>query len=200
MMIAPVADKTMWGSTLPLDSQMSKAGQLNRFLASVENKAFYLARAAVGSDEDALDIVQDAMFTLARKYADRDQEQYRPLFYRILQNRITDWYRHSRTRNRMFAFLKPSAVDEGPDPVALARGPAAVEPAVRLTLDSAAAAINEQVAALPPRQQQAFLLRSLEGMTVAETAAAMKCSQGSVKTHYSRAVHTLRAKLGDYMP
>jgi RNA polymerase sigma-70 factor (ECF subfamily) len=182
------------------DAPVTSAVDLNRFLAAVEKKAFYMARAAVGNEEDALDLVQDAMFTLARKYADKDPAQWQPLFYRILQNRITDWHRRSSVRRRIFSFLGMSAEDDVEDPVAQAPGPSVQEPAARTALDAASGQVAELLQQLPPRQRQTFLLRALEGLSVAETAQAMNCSQGSVKTQYSRAVHSLREALGDHWP
>lgn len=177
---------------------MSQAAQLNQFLAEVEKRAFYMARAAVKSTDDALDIVQDTMFTLARKYADKPPEQWRPLFFRILQNRIRDWHRRASVKRRLFWSADAAVDEEAPTPFDSATAPASVEPDSRSELDGATRTMLASVAELPLRQQQAFLLRTLEGMSVAETASTMKCSQGSVKTHYSRAVHTLRDKLEEH--
>jgi len=177
------------------DVGMSAGADLNRFLASVEKKAFYMARASVRNEDDALDLVQDAMFTLARKYADKSPEEWRPLFYRILQNRITDWHRKASVRGRFFGLFQ---TDED-DPLDRVPGPQSSEPAERARLDDATDRLITLVAELPRRQQQAFLLRSLEGLSVAETAEAMGCSAGSVKTHYSRAVHSLRPHLEEHV-
>ena len=145
-----------------------------------------------------MDVVQDAMLTLVRKYAQKPEAEWRPLFFRILQNRITDWHRRRSVRNRVMAVFAPSErADEYADPVAQAADGESVEPQWRAVLDDATEAVSEAVGALPERQRQAFLLRAWEGLDVAETAQAMKCSQGSVKTHYSRAVHRLRERLGE---
>ncbi len=180
-------------------ADVSRSAALNRFLAGVEKRAFFMANAAVSNDADALDIVQDAMMTLATKYAHKAEGEWKPLFYRILRNRITDFHRRNSVRRRLFGWL-PFHNDEAPelDPVAAAPGPETVEPVRRKVLDDATARLLELVEALPPRQQEAFLLRALEGLSVAETAQAMKCSEGSVKTHYSRAVHGLRAELEEH--
>lgn len=166
-------------------------------MASVEQRAFGIARIALRDDEDALDSVQDAMLQLARRYSRRPAEEWRPLFYRILQNRIRDYQRRRQVRNRLFAWWPAFASDED----ARVEIDAAVDarPAVldQLMTDQALAVLERNLAALPPRQQQAFMLRNLEGLDVAQTASAMGCSQGSVKTHYSRAVHTLRERLGE---
>jgi RNA polymerase sigma-70 factor (ECF subfamily) len=173
---------------------MSQAAALNRFLAEVEASAFRLARAAVRDQEDALDIVQETMFTLARKYARKPPEQWRPLFFRILQNRIRDHYRRATVRRRIIG----EAVSDGSDHIDQADGGPGDDPAVRTSLDDAVSRLEEVVAALPLRQQQAFLLRALEGMDVRETARAMRCSEGSVKTHYFRAMRALREALEEH--
>lgn len=167
--------------------------RLNGFLRDVESSAFYMAKAAVGDADEALDIVQDAMFTLTKKYRRKGEDQWRPLFYRILQNRITDSYRRRAIRSRFYI-----GTDDADAVLNTVPGPAAEEPFHHAALDAATAEMITRVAALPHRQQQAFLLRSLEGMSVAETAKAMRCSQGSVKTHYSRAVHSLREQLKEH--
>jgi RNA polymerase sigma-70 factor (ECF subfamily) len=170
---------------------MSQAAALDRFLAGVERSAFHLARAAVRDTDEALDIVQDAMFTLARKYGRRAPEEWRPLFFRILQNRIRDWHRRAEVKRRVVT----AAVSNGVDRVEQAAAGDSHDPMEQVRMDGAADLLQMAVAALPLRQQQAFLLRSIEGMNVAETARVMRCSQGSVKTHYSRAVHALRDAL-----
>ncbi len=151
-----------------------------------------------GNREDALDILQDAMLTLVQKYSQRDPVEWRPLFATILQNRITDWHRRGAVRRRLQGWLKPLRGEEDNGPQALTdtadergRSPEQLVQADR-RIDALAAALQE----LPLRQRQVFLLRNWEGYDVQETAAIMKCSAGSVKTHYSRAVHALREKLG----
>jgi RNA polymerase sigma-70 factor (ECF subfamily) len=171
---------------------------LNQFLAGVELKAFKIAQAALRHEDDALDAVQDAMLQLARAYASRPAEEWKPLFYRILENRIRDMQRRRTVRGRIMAWLPARGEDDDDelDPVALAASPDP-QPVRRLELDEAMGALEEALQRLPPRQQQAFLLRALEGLDVAQTAVAMGCSEGSVKTHYFRAVQALRAQLGE---
>jgi RNA polymerase sigma-70 factor (ECF subfamily) len=176
----------------------TRSRALNQFLAGVELKAFKMAQAALRHEDDALDAVQDAMLQLVRAYADRPAEQWKPLFYRILENRIRDMQRRRTVRGRVIAWL-PFRGDEGddePDPIAQAPSPEP-QPPRRLELDQAVAGLEKALGELPGRQRQAFLLRALEGLDVAETAAAMGCSQGSVKTHYFRALQALRAQLGE---
>jgi RNA polymerase sigma-70 factor (ECF subfamily) len=172
---------------------------LERFLADSERRALRMAELATGSREEALDIVQDAMLALARRYGGRDPAEWAPLFHRILQHRIRDWYRRSRVRYRWLAWLATDDESED-DPIASLPDPQALRPEDRVGQERAGAAIEAALRRLPLRQQQAFLLRVWEGLDVNQTAAAMGCSEGSVKTHYSRAVHTMRALLGDHWP
>jgi RNA polymerase sigma-70 factor (ECF subfamily) len=160
-----------------------------------------MARLAVGNVDDALDIVQDSMTALVQKYADRSEVEWPPLFYRILQSRIRDFYRRSKVRNRWRVWLDrfraadepghcESVLEAQPDP-------AAMTPEQSVDQEQSLQAIEQALSALPQRQQQAFLLRAWQGLDTAETAFAMGCSEGSVKTHYSRAVHRLRELLQD---
>jgi RNA polymerase sigma-70 factor (ECF subfamily) len=178
--------------------EQTQTRALNQFLAGVELKAFKIAQAALRHEDDALDAVQDAMLQLARAYADRPPEEWKPLFYRILENRIRDMQRRRTVRGRVMAWLpmRGDEDDEDYDPVAQAPS-LEPQPLRRLELDEAVGALEQALGRLPRRQQQAFLLRTLEGLDVAETARAMGCSEGSVKTHYFRAVQALRAQLGE---
>jgi RNA polymerase sigma-70 factor (ECF subfamily) len=171
---------------------------LEQFLASVEKRAFKIAQLGLRNDDDALDAVQDAMMKLVQSYASRNADEWRPLFYRILTNRIHDLQRRRTVRGRIMAWLpaRHAEDDEDSDPVAEAPSPEP-HPEKRLQIDEAIGVLEAAVAALPPRQQQAFLLRNFEGLDVAATASAMGCSEGSVKTHYFRALEALRARLGE---
>lgn len=177
---------------------------LERFLAGVEKQAYQMARIAVGNPDEALDLVQDAMFCLVRRYAAKPEAEWRPLFFRILQSRIRDWYRRNRVRNRWRVWLgrwRGDGDDEaGDDPCAEAAAPASANPATRFEQSAATTALAEALRHLPLRQQQTFLLRAWQGLSVAETAVAMQCTAGSVKTHYSRAVHALRERLEGHWP
>jgi RNA polymerase sigma-70 factor (ECF subfamily) len=178
----------------------NRSHALNQFLATVELKAFRMAQAGLRHQDDALDAVQDAMMHLARSYSERPPQEWKPLFYRILENRIRDMQRRRTVRGRVIAWLpfrRDEDDDEGLDPIAIAPSPEPL-PVRRLEMDEAMEALDVAVAALPNRQRQAFLLRNLEGLDVAQTAAAMGCSEGSVKTHYFRAVQNLRAQLGEF--
>jgi RNA polymerase sigma-70 factor (ECF subfamily) len=183
-------------------SSKARARALNDFLASVELRAFKIAVVALRHEDDALDAVQDAMLQLARAYGARPEAEWKPLFYRILENRIRDVQRRRMTRNKVIAWLPfrrgGEEDDDLPDPIEQA---ASLDPlpGQRLELDEAIKALEGALAELPRRQQQAFLLRTVEGMDVAQTAVAMGCSEGSVKTHYFRALNALRGKLGDVL-
>ncbi|MEO0575921.1 MAG: RNA polymerase sigma factor [Pseudomonadota bacterium] len=175
----------------------SQTAQLNQFLIGVEKKAFKMAYYAVSDTDDAMDIVQDSMLMLARKYLQRPTTEWRPLFFRILQNKIKDCYRKRQSRGKLFSMFNRfrDEDDNEEDVVELHAAPETELPDAVLSQAMSAEAISDAVALLPLRQQQAFLLRSWEGLSVDETATAMSCSQGSVKTHHSRAVHKLRALL-----
>jgi RNA polymerase sigma-70 factor (ECF subfamily) len=180
------------------EPSLDQVRALDRFLVSVEKRAFRIARIAVRHDDDALDIVQDAMLQLARNYGGRPEDEWRPLFYRILQNRIRDCQRRRRVRSRLTSWLPGwrSEEEAAQDPFEAVPDPAPLPPE-RLVTDQAMRRLEQALADLPGRQQEAFMLRTFEGFDVAQTAAAMGCSEGSVKTHYSRAVHALREQLGE---
>lgn len=181
------------------NNSMAKDQQaaLNRFLASVERRAFRMAHIATGNTDDAMDIVQDAMMTLVRKYSGKPETEWGALFHTVLQSRIRDWYRRSSVRNRLRSWLRRDEEDDA-DPMDELPDQHGKNPEQRLHLDAAGTALNAALHALPLRQQQAFLLRNWEGLDVAQTAQAMGCTEGTVKTHYSRAVHALRATLEDH--
>ena len=157
-----------------------------------------MARIATGNTDDALDIVQDAMFKLVEKYAGRPETEWGPLFHRILQSRIQDWHRRSSVRERFRGWL--GLVDDDTDPLQQVVDERDGDPEHLLQTQRGIAELERIINALPIRQQQAFLLRTLEGLDVNATARAMACSAGSVKTHYFRAVHALREQLGKHRP
>ncbi len=176
---------------------------MDHFLAGAETRAYRLAWIATGDREEALDIVQDAMLRLVKGYAARPAGEWGPLFQRILQSVIRDWYRRQAVRNRWRRWLGRGDEDEdtaGDDPLQTRIADSRPGPDGEQRAQAAVAALDAALHALPLRQQQAFLLRQWEGLGVAETAAAMGCSEGSVKTHLSRAIHALREKLEDHRP
>jgi RNA polymerase sigma-70 factor (ECF subfamily) len=177
----------------------SQSRALNQFLAGVELKAYKIAQAALRHEDDALDAVQDAMLQLARAYSDRPAEEWKPLFYRILENRIRDMQRRRTVRGRVMSWLpfRSDEDDEEQDPIAQAPS-LEPQPPRKLEISETMEALEKAIETLPRRQQQVFMLRTLEGLDVAETATAMGCSEGSVKTHYFRALQALRAQLGEF--
>lgn len=170
---------------------------IEAFLRGVERRALRMADLATGSRDEALDIVQDAMFGFVRHYAGKPAADWAPLFYRVLDNRLNDWHRRKRVRVRWIDRLLPGS-DAEPDALVQIEDADEPGPPLRLAGSEAARALDAALAALPLRQRQAFLLRVWEGLDVAATAAAMQCSDGSVKTHLSRALTALRRALGDH--
>ena len=171
------------------------------FLSGVEKRAFRLAEISTGNRDDALDILQEAMCKLVDKYASRKPEEWGPLFHTILQRMIVDWYRRNAVRERFRGWFgrhnSYQHVGESEDPIQNAKDEYGKTPEQEMHSGRRVAMLDSVIRDLPLRQQQAFLLRTLEGYDVKRTAQIMKCSDGSVKTHYSRAVHVLREKLGD---
>lgn len=172
---------------------------LERFLSAIERKAFRIAQLGLRHEEDALDAVQDAMLQLVRVYGRRPAQEWKPLFYRILENRIRDLQRRRTVRGRVMAWLPLRRDEEGEESDPIAEAPSAEPPPpAQLETGEAIDALERALQNLPPRQKQAFLLRNFEGLDIAETALAMGCSEGSVKTHYFRALQQLRAQLGEF--
>ncbi len=182
---------------------MATDKELSDFLEGVERRAFKQAIYAVRNEESALDIVQDAMIKLAEKYGDKPAEEIPLLFQRILQNTILDFFRREKVRstwvslfsniisrkegNEDFDILENFESEEGTE--ASESSADKVEREQMLTL------LDAEIQKLPARQREAFLMRYWEDMDVAETANAMGCSEGSVKTHCSRATHALAKSL-----
>ena len=178
---------------------LQRERQLNKFLADVERRALRIAEIGVRDRDEALDLVQEAMIKLARNYSDRPSDEWPPLFYRILQNGIRDWHRRQKVRNRVMVWFGRSTQGEDDyDVVQQAPDPVGRTPDEELANSEAMQGLELAVHNLPGRQREAFMLRTFEGLDVAGTAVAMGCSEGSVKTHYSRAVHSLREKLGEH--
>ncbi|HEX5126857.1 MAG TPA: RNA polymerase sigma factor [Rhodocyclaceae bacterium] len=175
--------------------------ELSDFLASVERRAFRQAQFALRNEDASLDVVQDAMLKLAEKYSDRPVEELPPLFQRILQNTIHDYHRRSRVRNLWVSLFSAFSHDDDEDGDPLETIESAGEseqlatPHGEFEQNQTLAIIEREIERLPARQRQAFLMRYWEEMDIAETAAIMGCSEGSVKTHCSRATHALAAAL-----
>lgn len=168
---------------------------LDRFLREVERRALRMAELSCGSRDDALELVQEAMFGFVRSYAAKPAADWPLLFWRVLDSRLTDFHRRRQVRSRWMSWFVSSSDDEEEDPIARLPDPAEPGPLSRLADGEAMAILEAALRALPRRQRQAFLLRVWEGLDVAQTAQAMSLSEGSVKTHLFRALQNLRARL-----
>lgn len=186
----------------PAEHALATEKELSDFLKAVERRAFKRTVYAVRDDEAALDIVQDSMIRLAERYADRPAAELPLLFQRIMSNATMDWFRRQKVRNAVLRNFSDFEGDEEFDDFDLLASLQSVEGA--LGAESAADAvareqmlhlIETEIMELPTRQREAFLLRYWEEFDVAETAEVMGCSEGSVKTHCSRAVQALARAL-----
>ena len=185
------------------DIVLASRNELSEFLVTVERRAYKQARFAVRDEQAALDIVQDSMLKLSEKYGAKPSVELPMLFQRILQNTIRDYYRRYKVRatwtTQLSSILPGKDGEEETDPLDTL-APAedskqALGPPDHLEKSQLIVLIEDELKKLPPRQREAFLLRYWEELDVAETAQAMGCSEGSVKTHCSRAAHTLASAL-----
>ncbi|NML45551.1 RNA polymerase sigma factor [Ramlibacter sp. G-1-2-2] len=182
---------------------MATDRELSDFLQSVEKRAFKRTVYHVREEESALDIVQDSMMKLAEHYGDKPPNELPMLFQRILSNCTLDWFRRQKTRNALFSNLsdfESSSEDGGDFDLLETYSSPEHSQQVESAEDATRRAqvlreIETEIMELPARQREAFLMRYWEDMDVAETAAAMGCSEGSVKTHCSRAVAALSKAL-----
>ena len=174
---------------------------IDAFLASVQTKALRIAELSLRDREDALDVVQDAMYKFVQKYARKPEEQWPALFYRILYNRITDSQRQrSRSQKRFLSLFSPTSDKNAEDdPLERIASDQPVEPDRLDQSQRFASDLEQALVELLDRQRQAFLLREWEGLNVEQTAAAMGCSGGSVKTHLSRARQALQKRLQQHV-
>ena len=193
----PTTTRTTEGFTL------ASRSELEAFLKSIERRAFKQAVFAVRDEEAALDIVQDAMLRLAEKYGQRPAAELPLLFHRIVQNAVRDWFRRQKVRSlwtTLLSSLSPGrGEDDDSDPLETLEAADGsnhfASPAANLEQAQVLEIIEQELARLPTRQREAFVMRYWEELDVAETARVMGCSEGSVKTHCSRAAHTLAAAL-----
>ncbi len=166
--------------------------RMDSFLKEVERRAFRMAQVSTQSEADALDILQETMIKFVDTYSDRSDEEWRPLFFKILEHKILDWHRKETLKKRLFFWrhdTKTSSEDEQP-----------LEHAIQDRTDGEADLIGQQLSqrlvqcieSLPLKQQQCFMLRSWEGLSIRDTASAMNINENSVKTHYSRALEKLK--------
>jgi len=176
--------------------------ELSDFLIGVEKRAFKRTLFNVRDEEAALDIVQDSMMKLAENYADKPFEELPMLFHRILSNSTLDWFRRKKTRNALFSNFGDFESDSGDEDFNILESLGSNNEAEHsnsaenvFRSNEIVHEIEKEIENLPPRQREAFLLRYWEELDVSETAAAMGCTEGSVKTHCSRAVHSLMTAL-----
>ena len=182
---------------------MASAQELSDFLSSVEQRAFKQAVYAVRDDDAAMDIVQDAMIKLAEKYGDRPAGELPLVFTRILQNRIHDWFRRQKVRNTWVTLFsnmgKKTYESDDFDPLESLSAPDDSEihqdGAQKLEKSQLLRSLESEISKLPVRQREAFLMRYWDELSITETAKAMSCSEGSVKTHCSRATQSLAKAL-----
>lgn len=181
----------------------AKPESLDAFLAGAERRAFRMAEIATRNRDDALDIVQDAMMQLARNYSLRPSTEWPPLFYRILENKIRDWQRRQTLKRRVFFWQDTRSDDDDDDsldPLNYVADTSQPDGATTMQNEQTMQVLERALVDLPLRQRQAFMLRIWEGLSVEQTALAMGCSDGSVKTHLSRALQRLRGQLQGVRP
>ena len=164
---------------------------IEQFLANIERKAYQMALMATKNEHDALDLVQNAMMKLVEKYHHKPENELKPLFYAILQNQIKEWYRRATQTSKWFFWQKTAYDDEEELEVTITQGVEETSPEDDMQQQQMSEQLLNVLEQLPVKQQQCFLLRSWEGLSVKETAKVMGCSEGSVKTHMSRASHKL---------
>jgi RNA polymerase sigma-70 factor (ECF subfamily) len=177
---------------------MASEQELNDFLASIDRRAYLRAAYSTRDEDAAMDLVQEAMISLASKYADKPRNELPLLFQRILTNAILDWHRKRKVRSALFSNLSDFQSPDGEEgfdlleTLDLEQVSEHLEGAdTQLQRMQTLKHLEKEIARLPERQREAFLLRYWEELNVAQTAQAMGCSEGSVKTHCSRAIHSL---------
>ena len=183
--------------------ELASHQELSAFFAEVERRAFKQAMFAVRDEDAALDVVQEAMLKLTEKYAGKPLGELPMLFQRILQNAIHDHFRRQKVRSTWTTLLsalgQKDEKEDDFDPLETlpAKSDASnlADPAKQLEQVQIIGLLEAALSRLPARQREAFLLRYWEELDVAEAAAAMGCSEGSVKTHCSRAVRALAEML-----
>lgn len=175
--------------------------RLKNFMQDVTGRALVMMESATqGQHGIAMDLIQEAFISLHKFYADRSTEEWYPLFYTILNNKLQDWRRKEMRRNQPFSFFKKVQLDDDDSELNDVVDEATPSPLEFLDQAVTAEEIQHAIAQLPVRQQQAFMLRAWEGFDTHTTAQIMNCSEGSVKTHYHRAIQGLRTSLAHLNP
>ena len=180
---------------LALPQQQSEAYlSMDHFLRVIEKRAFNIARLSLNERHDALDVVQDAMLSFVSRYASKPMEEWRPIFFKVLNSKVIDWHRRHKQLSRWALFVDSLPLNYSDDAQPLDVGPCVSE---TYETETQFELIKERLPLMPLRQQQAFIYRLVEGFSVQETAQIMACSEGSVKTHLSRARKFLATELED---
>jgi len=173
---------------------------MEEFLKTIERPAFRMAMLACRNRDDALDLVQEAMCSFVGKYSGHSETEWKVLFYKVLQNKVRDFYRREKVRTRWRFWLRPKDEDDDSEPLEQFSSSEEDNPESRMRRKQSFARLEDALEQLSQKQRQVFLLRAWEGLSVLETAQAMACSEGTVKTHFSRATDHLQKKLGDDWP
>ncbi len=187
--------------TSTADSSQSTEQRLTVFIQQVSGRALMMMESATSHHDVARDLVQESFISLHQHYASRPSSEWVPLFYTILNNRLMDWRRQEIRKNKRFGWFKPTLVEDTElDASLLIEDEQNIDPADFISKEFTLQEIQKAIARLPTRQQQAFMLRAWENLDTKTTASIMDCSEGSVKTHYHRAIQTLRAHLSQFNP
>lgn len=171
---------------------------MEEFFRSIERQAFRIALFACNNREDALDLVQDSMCSFISKYSRKAESEWKPLFYKILQNKIRDLHRKRSVRSYWQVWTGGAFDDDDTDPLEKLEDKKGLNPEQETQQMQAFEKLQVELKQLSLKQQQVFLLRAWEGLSIKETAVAMGCSEGAIKSHYSRATERLKKKLGKY--
>lgn len=187
--------------TSTADSSQSTEQRLTVFIQQVSGRALMMMESATSHHDVARDLVQESFISLHQHYANRPSSEWVPLFYTILNNRLMDWRRQEIRKNKRFGWFKPTLVEDTElDASLLIEDEQNIDPADFISKEFTLQEIQKAIARLPARQQQAFMLRAWENLDTKTTASIMDCSEGSVKTHYHRAIQTLRSHLSQFNP
>jgi len=178
-------------NTVP-EKTMDLTEQLNAFFIEHEKKAFVIANMSLKNQDDALDVVQDVMLKFVDKYKHKPSQHWAPLFFRMVQNRITDFHRKNSQNKKRFTFFENNT-DKDPVEQVEDDSHSSILEIIETTMQIKQ--LQTALHNLPARQLQAFMCRLWEGLSIAQTAKSMKCSQGSVKTHLFRALKQIRIQL-----
>lgn len=170
----------------------SKTQQLNQFFIAQEKKAYAIALMSLKNQDDALDVVQDVMIKFVEKYSKKKKQHWCSLFYRMIQNRITDFHRSNSQKKKYFSFFRNDEQENIVEQVADEKYVSALK---QIDNDIKIERLQESLKTLSTRQLQAFICRIWDGLSVAQTAESMKCSQGSVKTHLFRALKQIKQQM-----